>query len=299
MSINKNVIFFLVVLLFSNTIFSQNYYEFFGILKLNNDVKKMITYRINFEEKNGIINGYSITDLDGNHETKNLITGTYNSKNKEFSFHESDILYTKSTYSQNVFCFVNFTGKIKLINKNSKLDGDFKGMFKNKETCINGSLSLIGSEKIYEKMNKLSNKIEKSKKIDEKTKSEVNPIKVIDDLKVNKLTKDQNMNVFWESEKVKIEIFDAGKEDGDIINLYNGSKVVLSNYKVTKEKKVITLDINSNNLEIKFEAISEGTIAPNTAKIILIDKNRTFELMTNLNKSDKASITFIKKDANN
>ena len=118
-------------------------------------------------------------------------------------------------------------------------------------------------------------------------------------LEVNKLTKDQNMNVFWESEKVKIEIFDAGKEDGDIINLYNGSKVVLSNYKVTKEKKVITLDINSNNLEIKFEAISEGTIAPNTAKIILIDKNRTFELMTNLNKSDKASITFIKKDANN
>lgn len=294
----KNVIFFLLLLLFSNTLLSQTNYEFFGILKLNGDTKKMITYRINFEENNGKIDGYSITDLDGAHETKNLITGTYDSKNKIFSFKENEILYTKSTFSQNVFCFINYTGKIKLINKNSKLDGDFKGIFKNKETCINGTLSLIGSEKIYEKMNKISKKIEKSKKIDEKTKAQVNPVKIIDDLKINKLTKDQNMSVLWEDKVIKIEIFDAGKEDGDLINLYNGTNLILRNYKITKEKKIITIDLEKSNIEFTIEAVNEGTISPNTSKIILVDKNRSFELMSNLNKSEKAKITFIKKDAN-
>lgn len=295
----KTTIFCIFLLLFSNYILGQTNYEFFGIVKLNGDAKNMISYRINFEEKNGKINGYSITDLDGEHETKNVITGTYDAKTKIFNFKENEILYTKSSFSQNSFCFINYVGKIKLVNKNSKLEGNFTGMFKNKKTCINGTLTLIGSEKIYEKLNLMSKKIEKSKKIDQKTKKEVNPVQFMDDLKLNKLTKNQNMSVVWEDKKIKIEIFDAGKEDGDKINLYNGTKLILSNYEITNKKKIIEIELENDNLEFTIEAISEGTIAPNTAKVILVDKNRSFELMTNLSKSEKAKITFIKKDALN
>ena len=293
----KNTIFLTLLFFISNSFFGQANYEFFGILKLNGDSKSMISYRINFEEKNGKIKGYSITDLEGDHETKNVITGTYDAKSKIFNFKENEILYTKSTFSQNSFCFINYVGKIKLVNKNSKLEGDFKGIFKNNSTCINGTLSLIGSDKIYEKLNTMSKKIQNSKKIDQKTKNEVNPVQFMDDLKLNKLTKNQNMSVVWEDKKIKIEIFDAGKEDGDKINLYNGTKLILSNYEITNKKKIIEFEIEKDNLEFTIEAVSEGTIAPNTAKVILVDKNRSFELMTNLSKSEKTKITFIKKDA--
>lgn len=293
----KNTIFLTLLFFISNSFFGQAIYEFFGILKLNGDSKSMISYRINFEEKNGKIKGYSITDLEGDHETKNVITGTYDAKSKIFNFKENEILYTKSTFSQNSFCFINYVGKIKLVNKNSKLEGDFKGIFKNNSTCINGTLSLIGSDKIYEKLNTMSKKIQNSKKIDQNTKNEVNPVQFMDDLKLNKLTKNQNMSVVWEDKKIKIEIFDAGKEDGDKINLYNGTKLILSNYEITNKKKIIEFEIEKDNLEFTIEAVSEGTIAPNTAKVILVDKNRSFELMTNLSKSEKAKITFIKKDA--
>lgn len=293
----KNTIFLTLLFFISNSFFGQANYEFFGILKLNGDSKSMISYRINFEEKNGKIKGYSITDLEGDHETKNVITGTYDAKSKIFNFKENEILYTKSTFSQNSFCFINYVGKIKLVNKNSKLEGDFKGIFKNNSTCINGTLSLIGSDKIYEKLNTMSKKIQNSKKIDQKTKNEVNPVQFMDDLKLNKLTKNQNMTVVWEDKKIKIEIFDAGKEDGDKINLYNGTKLILSNYEITNKKKIIEFEIEKDNLEFTIEAVSEGTIAPNTAKVILVDKNRSFELMTNLSKSEKTKITFIKKDA--
>lgn len=290
----KSLCFFLLM---NITTYAQDSYEFFGAIKLNGNDKTLITYRLVFQEKNGIIQGYSITDLDGSHETKNTIEGTYDRKQKILTFQEKDILYTKSKFAQSSFCFVNFTGKVKLVDNNSKIEGNFKGLYKNKTKCIDGTVALIGSAKIYNLANKVNKKIQKSNKIDNQVKVTSNPIAILDSLKINKLSKDQNLNVFWESKKIKIEIFDAGKEDGDVINLYHNGQIILENYKVKNEKKVITiaLDMSIHN-EFKILAINEGTILPNTAKIILIDDKRTFELLTSFKKNESAYITLIKKE---
>jgi hypothetical protein len=290
----KSLFLFLFI---SLTSYAQGGYEFFGAIKLNGNDKTLITYRIVFEENNGKISGYSITDLDGSHETKNTIEGTYDKKQKIVSFQEKDILYTKSAFAQSSFCFVNFSGKVKLVDSNSKIEGNFKGLYKNKTKCIDGTISLIGSTKIYNLVNKVNKKIQKSKKIDAQVKLNSNPIAILDSLKINKLSKDQNLNVFWESKKIKIEIFDAGKEDGDEINLYHNGELILKNFKVKNEKKVliIPLDMSIKN-EFKILAINEGTILPNTAKIILVDDKRTFELLTSFKKNEAAFITLIKKE---
>lgn len=293
-NLTKSLVFFLLSYI---TSFAQVNYEFFGAIKLNGNDKTLITYRIVFEENNGKIAGYSITDLDGSHETKNTIEGTYDKKQKILTFQEKDILYTKSKFAQSSFCFVNFTGKVKLVDNNSKIDGNFKGLYKNKTKCIDGVINLVGSSKIYNLASKVNKKIQKSKKIDDQIKIKSNPLAILDSLKINKLSKDQNLNVFWESKRIKIEIFDAGKEDGDIINIYHNGKVILENYKVKNEKKIISipLDLSVEN-EFKIFAINEGSILPNTAKIILIDEKRTFELLTSFKKNESASITLIKKE---
>ena len=73
----KNLKSFLTLFtLLSLTGYSQVNYEFYGALKLNGNDKTIITYRLVFTELNGKINGYSVTDLDGVHETKNIISGT-------------------------------------------------------------------------------------------------------------------------------------------------------------------------------------------------------------------------------
>ncbi len=293
-NLTKSLVFFLLSYV---TSFAQGNYEFFGAIKLNGNDKTLITYRIVFEEKNGKITGYSITDLDGSHETKNTIEGTYDKKQKILTFQEKDILYTKSKFAQSSFCFVNFTGKVKLVDNNSKIDGNFKGLYKNKTKCIDGVINLVGSSKIYNLASKVNKKIQKSNKIDDQIKIKSNPLAILDSLKINKLSKDQNLNVFWESKRIKIEIFDAGKEDGDIINIYHNGKLLLENYKVKNEKKIISipLDLSIEN-EFKIFAINEGSILPNTAKIILIDEKRTFELLTSFKKNESASITLIKKE---
>ena len=95
-----------------------------------------------------------------------------------------------------------------------------------------------------------------------------------------------------------IEIFDAGQEDGDIINLYHNNVIILENYKISNNKKILSIPINlAVKNEFKILAVNEGLIVPNTAKIILIDENRTFELLSSFKRQESASITIIKKSS--
>ena len=223
-----------------------------------------------------------------------MVSGFYNKKTKEFTFKEKDILYTKSPISDDMFCFINFTGKVKLVNDNSAMEGDFKGLFKNNTKCIDGTITLIGNAKIYKMLNKLNKKIQRSGKVDEETKRKVNPVAILDSLKVNNLIKNQNLNVFVDSDKVLLEIWDAGKEDGDKISLRQNGEFILRDYQVTNKKRIVTIDM-SKTTTFQITALNEGTVAPNTAMIRLVDKDRTVELMSNLKQNESASITLIKR----
>lgn len=282
-------------LLFINC-YSQEKYEYFGTVKLNGNNKTVISYRLVFVENKGIVKGYSVTDLGGNNETKNAVSGSYNKKTKELNFKEESILYTKSTFTEDMFCFIHFSGKVKLVENNSKLEGDFKGLYKNKKKCIDGTLMLIGSVKLYKLLDKMNNVIQKSKRVDPVIKEKVNPKNILDSLKVNNLLKDQNLNVFTKFNDLQLEIWDAKQEDGDIINLYNNDKLILSNYEIVNKKKKIIVNLDNGNNVFKIVAVSEGELKPNTAMIQLSDKDRTFELMSNLKKGESASITIIKNN---
>ncbi|MGL2986977.1 hypothetical protein ACSVH5_05220 [Flavobacterium sp. RSSA_27] len=284
----------LILLLFCFKNYSQKKFEFFGGLKLNGNDKTIITYRLVFEWAGTTIKGYSITDLGGDNETKNSISGTFDNKNKILVFKEDDILYTKSTFSEKSFCFVNFNGRVKLSDKTPKIDGNFSGLYKNKKKCINGTITLVGSEKIYKVLNKVNDKIQKSKKIDNETKSKANPINLLDSLKVNNLTKDQNLNVFVKSDAVDIEIFDSETEDGDKINLYHNDRIILSNYTILNSKKKIAVVIEKGNNIFKIEALNQGDKGLNTVTVKIIDNERVFDLKTSLKTNEKAAITFIK-----
>jgi hypothetical protein len=287
--------FILTLLFLTSVLFSQEKYDYYGTVVLNGDMHTIISYRLVFTVTNGITNGYSVTDLGGPHETKNNIKGTYNSKTKEFIFKEEGVLYTKSPVSDDMFCFINFKGKVKLINQNSKIEGDFKGLFNNKQKCIDGKLILIGSDNLYKKLNKLNDRIQKTNRISTEVKAKANPVALLDSLKVNKLIKEQTLTIFAESKKVDLEIWDNGKEDGDIINVFQNDELILRNYTVSTKKKVITVNLAKKNV-FKIVAVNEGTIAPNTAMIRLIDGERTFEVLSDLKKNESASITILKRD---
>lgn len=289
-------LFFFFLMLFSSISFSQTNYEFYGALKLNENDKTLVTYRLNFSENKGVLKGFSITDLGGDNETKNIIKGNYDKKTKAFSFYEDDILYTKSNYNKNDFCFVVYEGKLKLIENTNKIEGKFKSFYRNKKECINGSLVLVGAAKINKTLNKINNKIQSSKKVDEQTKLKVNPLTVMDSLKVNNLTRGQNLNVFTKSNSITIEVWDSEIEDGDRIDLFQDDTSVLKNFTITNQKKVVTTSLVAEKTVFRLEALNEGDRPSNTVMIKIKDNdNRVFELVSSLRKGDKASITILKQ----
>lgn len=289
-------IFLIIFVIFYSLSYSQNKFEFIGVLKLNGNNKSLISYRLVLNLNNKILKGFSITDFGGSFETKNTISGTYNKISNMLTFKEDDILYTKSKYSQDSFCFINFSGKIKLTGEDNKLEGKFNGLYLNKKKCIDGELTLVNAKKAYGNLTKLNKKIKKIKKIDEATKKRIDPINIMDSLKVNNLSKNENLNVFVKSEKVIIEIWDAKIEDGDIIKLYQNNKLLLDNFEVLNKKKRITINLNKEENIFRIEAVSEGDKLLNTAEIKITDGEREFELKSNLKKGESNSITIIKRN---
>ncbi|WP_396178317.1 hypothetical protein [Flavobacterium sp.] len=258
---------------------------------MNGDDKTLITYMISFDVKNGTLQGFSKTDIGGLHETKSLISGTYNATTNMLAFQESQILYTKSQISQKDFCYVFFEGKLKLSANLKEIKGNFSSKYKDGKKCINGTLLLVNQKKIEKTISKLSTKIQSSKKLDTTTKKKFDLLNMADSLQVNRLLKNQNLSIFATSKTIIIEVWDNKKEDGDAINLYQNAKVVLKNYTVMNKKKIIEIPLTTSPILLKLEATNEGNYAPNTAMIRIIDGENSYELLSNLKKWESSSIT--------
>ena len=63
----------LFLLLFNNIGFSQNTFSYLGSLLLSNNTP--ISFSMELQEKNGIVNGYSLTNINTPDETKSEISG--------------------------------------------------------------------------------------------------------------------------------------------------------------------------------------------------------------------------------
>ena len=290
-----NYLKFLVIslLLLPNVTLSQNNYDFIGVIQLQD--KSVISYRIFFTETAGKITGFSVTDLQGNHETKSIINGSINNDTNKLIFEESEIIYTKSEELTSDFCFIHFEGKIKLNNSKALIEGSFEGLYNDGVKCTDGSIKLVGEDVLYKKANKLTKKINKTNRISDSIKSSFSPVKMINDLKMNTLKNNNNINVYTSSQNYLIKLWDAGKEDGDKIFIYLNGKILISKYEVIKQVKEIDIKLVKGVNVLKIVAYNNGKIAPNTAKMIITDGILEHDLSTNLSKGEFAKITIIRK----
>ena len=71
--------FVFILIFFSSILRSQDSLKYEGVIRSDGGFLK---YSIEFKKTDTILNGFSITDKGGEHETKNIITGFYDVKEK-------------------------------------------------------------------------------------------------------------------------------------------------------------------------------------------------------------------------
>ncbi|TXD49106.1 hypothetical protein [Polaribacter sp. IC073] len=271
-------------------------YELLGALVL--DSNQLISYKIVFNSNdNGFIEGYSYTDLSGENETKSYIRGYYNPKNKEIQFKESDILYTKSKFLPDEFCFVSFKGQFKGDSKKKSLEGDFIGIYDDRDTCATGKVKLVSTKFVEKKIKKLYKKvvkIDKIKKVDSIVKAEIKPENYLKKFSETSIKSGEKVSVYVYTNKMKMEIWDYGKEDGDVITILNNGIPILENYSVKKKKKAIIVHLNDDKNLIKIVTINSGKLKTNTTKLKLYDFRREYEVIADLEEGKEATINVVR-----
>ncbi|MFT4806240.1 MAG: hypothetical protein ACJAZK_001841 [Psychroserpens sp.] len=272
---------------------AQESSEYIGAIKLNDSA--IITYKVKFNINYDQVEGYSITDFGGDHETKSKLKGIYNPSTREISFNEYDIVYTKSDVIHDDFCFVHFEPTYFKPGKTKYFKGDFKGEFSDGEECISGELFLNAAENVEKRMEKMSKKINKSDQVADSIKQKAKDLKLLEKLNMNILKKSQVTSVFSKNKTVSLLIYDGGQEDGDMISIKLNGDFILRRHTISKEVKTVEVPLTSKKTIIEVIADGVGTMSTNTAVIEIHDGVNKIRAMTNLEKNQSTQIHVLQK----
>ncbi|HJN63175.1 MAG: hypothetical protein QGG97_02905 [Flavobacteriales bacterium] len=274
-------IFFIVIFFICNKCASQVMeYNYLGTLFLSNN--SSISFSIHFNEENGVVDGYSLTNIGNPDETKSNLSGIYFKKDKSFQLQETQILSTSSEADLSTFCFIHANLSFKGRLGNKRLEGDFVGFFINNDTCASGKILLMEKEKLEKKIKKVKKKIEKF----EEKRATV--------LKTKQLKDGEDFVVKWENDNLKLFIWDANEEDGDRIRLKINDEIILYDYTTKRKRKKIKYKLKEGENIIEIKAISLGTSPPNTSRIELVDSKTKYPVITQLTLDKSAIISIMK-----
>jgi len=238
------------------------------------------------QEENGIVNGYSITNINTPDETKSEISGLYFKKDKSFQLQETQILQTKSEAALNTFCYINMNLKFKGKFGSKRLEGTFIGNFFDSTQCASGKIILMERTKLEKKIEKIKKKI--GKKI-EKEKIDTTQI-----LQTQILKDGDDFTINWESKKLKLFIWDANQEDGDKIQLTINGNIILDDFETKTKRKKIKYKLLEGENTIEIKAINLGAFPPNTSRIELVDSKTKYPIITQLELGKIAIIKVVK-----
>lgn len=219
-------------------------------------------YKLFVNDSDGILTGYSVSDIAGADETKTLIKGSTNTSKKQLTFKETKLIYTKSATEM---CYLHSTLKVGSMQGAATLTGNFKGYRADGKTeCGKGKLMLVGAQDILDKLLEIA-------KEDSTHTAQVathHAEKPINEAEITKILPGNSKEILCSSADVELEVWDAKSNDGDIITLLQDGKPLLEQYKITYHHKVLTVRISeSGSTQLQLVAINEGSEPLNTARI--------------------------------
>lgn len=241
-------------------------YVFTGHIQIGQSYLK---YKLAVNNKGGVIDGYSVTDVGGPDETYTQISGYANQRTNTLSFQEEALIKTKSKGLYQNFCYVHADLRLNTSPIGVVLEGPFDGRYANtKKPCGEGVIYLEGAHDIRELFRAIAI-----------------PAKPVPDTFNSKytVTGGSKLKLKARSDSIRFLIWDDMLPDGDLMSIKQGETILLDRYQIQKEVKEIraVLSEKSGNI-FSFTALNVGKRPPNTAKIVVTDGQKTYLVISNV-----------------
>ncbi|MGH2553830.1 MAG: hypothetical protein ACRDEB_08935 [Chitinophagaceae bacterium] len=275
-------------------------------VKTNNSASNYMVELILQPEKNfvkGIINYYfknTYRSLE--------VMGNYDPASRQLSLYDIPISYYGSIMNFEVDCIMNMRVTLRVAQAGSTLQGRFLSIPEFKYTCPEVVINLKLDENESHK-DSVKKAIGEFKEIYQVWKPSADdtlvavtaiPLPVINYVTEKEFTKRKNVithEVEVESDSIRIDVYDNGEIDGDIISVFFNQKLILNNQKLTHKSIRINLVLDSvkSSNEISMFAENLGLIPPNTALMVIFDGKNKFEVPVSSSLEKNATISIKRK----
>jgi hypothetical protein len=215
------------------------------------------------------ITGNSYHYSDTNNYVKEVFEGIYDDVTKSLSLNEQKVSVFHIP-PDCIPCIKQYSLTYHTDGKQDQLRGSWSGRtMDNRNTCPPGTIVL--------------NRIQEST-----FKPELPPALIV---KKNELVKE----IYVDTGMVKLDFYDNGQVDGDIISVYVNNESVLSQKMLTTKPLSIFVKIDLIKTEQEVVMVGEnlGTIPPNTALMIVTANDKRYQLYLTSDEKKNAMVRFI------
>lgn len=302
----------LILLIFLFTFYKAIPQSVFGYwygnanVKVNSSANNYLVEMILQPEKNyvtGILNYYF-----KNTYRSIKVQGDYSSSARQLNLYNIPVVYYGSLNNLEVDCNMNLQATLRVAQAGSNLVGTFRALPEYKYTCPDITFNLVLNADISKKDSVLQAISEYKENYQvwqpgvEDTLVAVNviPRKVINYVTEKQYTERENITIREievESDSIRIDIYDNGEIDGDIVSIFYNKKLILYNQKLTHKSIKIGLRLDStlSANEISMFAENLGLIPPNTALMVINDGEKRHEVRVSSNLEKNATIKIRRK----
>ena len=300
----------LLILLFSSIYASSQsvfgYWYGNANVKTNSSANNYLVEMVLQPEKNyvkGILNYYF-----KNTYRSVKVQGNYNASTRQLSLYNVPVIYHGSISNFEVDCEMNMQATLRVSQLTSNLVGSFRSLPDYTYTCPEIVFDLVMNADISKKDSVLKAISEYKEnyqvwqpQIDDTLISvTVVPRKVINyvvEESYKKRDKEIVNEIDVESDSLRIDVYDNGEVDGDIISVFYNEGLILNSQKLThKSIRIdVVLDSTKEYNEVSMYAENLGLIPPNTALMIVNDGKNKFNIRLSSNLEKNATIRIKRK----
>lgn len=236
------------------------------------------------------------------------VKGNYNAATRQLSLYNIPLTYHGSVTAFEIDCIMNMQATLRVSQAESRLIGTFISLPDYKYVCKEVYFNFVMNADISKKDSVLqaireykeTYQVWKPEVADTLIEAKVTPRKVINYVTEKEFAERENIvsqEIEVNSDSLKIDIYDNGEIDGDMISLFYNKELILNNQKLTHKsiRLNVVLDSTKSYSEISMFAENLGLIPPNTAMVRIDDGSKRYELRVSSSLEKTATIRIRRK----